>query len=262
MKPIEEAFLELKRAISLLDLFDLFYNTTFAFLFSFFLFMLAHINWQWAFLPSIFFFLFYGWFKFKQNKFLRTEQTTPDLAEKLRTAADNLDKENQINQELQEEVIRDLRKVETVKFLDFKELSIKTTLLFTLALLILVVSYLDVGFDLPQLSQKIQEPVQSLKERISGQDVPSVDRKISEGNLSSVLGNKSLALLGKKEVVLQLNPLQSEADFENVGDTSQKDFNPPEYPKEIYTSYDIASNERLEAQNSKVIKSYFQEISR
>ncbi len=262
MKPIQEALKELERAITSIDLITHLYTSTFTFLFSAFLLLLVKIPWTYASLPTLIYFFVYGYKKTQENKYLKTEQHTPELQEKLRTAADNLDKENEIVTLLQQEVIKDMRKVETSKFIDFKDLTIKAVLLLTLAFLTITISYLNVGLDLPNFAKKAQAPLTEIKERIAGQDIPTTDTHISEGNLSTILGNKSLALLGKKEIILQLNPLQSEVNLEEIKDAEKKDFSPQAYPKEIYTSYDIASNERLPKQNSKVIKSYFQQISR
>ncbi|MFA4886807.1 MAG: hypothetical protein WC595_01205 [Candidatus Nanoarchaeia archaeon] len=262
MKPIHEALRELKLFISTLDLFNLLYSTTFFFLFCLFLLTLVNLHWGFAFLPTTIYLVILAYRQTKNNPYLRTEKTTPALHEKLRTAVDNIDKENEIVELLHQEVVRDLKKVETAKFIDFHELSIKTVLLLTVSFLIIVVSYLNVGLDLPDFARKAQAPLTQLKERIAGQDVPNIDRNVPDGNLTSVLGNKSLALLGKREIILQLNPLQSEVNLEDIKDAEEKDFNPPAYPKEIYTSYDAASAEQQPKQNAKVIKTYFQQLSK
>ena len=260
--PIRKALNELHFSLAALDLITIFYNTTFIFLFSALILLLLKLHWGYAFLPSTLALFTYTYQKARKNKLLRTEETTPELAEKLRTSADNLDKQNPLAEALHQEVIKDMKKIETAKFVDFKELTIKTVLLITVAFLTITLSYLNVGFDFPTFAIKAQEPLQILKTRLAGQDVPKLDTTLPEGNLSDILGNRSLALLGKKNLILQLNPLQSEVNLEETHEAEKKDFSPPPYPKEIYTTYDIAYNERIPKQNSEVIKTYFQEISR
>ena len=222
MKAIEEAFKELRQAISAVDLIILFFNAIFFFLFSVLLLLLLKLYWGYAFIPTLSYLLYFGHKKATSNKFLRTEQTTPQLKEKLRTAADNLDKENEIVSLLHQEVIKDMKNIETTTFLDFRDLSIKATLILGLSFLIVFVAYLNVGLDFPEFSKKIQEPIATLKERVAGQDVPNVNRHVPEGNLSLVLGNKSLALLGKKELIIKLNPLASEINLDEVKDAEKK----------------------------------------
>src|SRR3989338_6853078 len=135
MKPIQGALRELKLFISTLDLFNLLYSTIFFFLFCLFLLTLLSLHWGFAFLPTTIYLIILAYRQTKNNPYLRTEKTTPALHEKLRTAVDNIDKENEIVELLHQEVVRDLKKVETANFVDFHELSIKTVLLLTVAFL-------------------------------------------------------------------------------------------------------------------------------
>jgi len=262
MKPIQEALTELRHAIASLDLVLLLYDSAFIFLGATLLTLLLNLYWGFAFIPTLLYVLWIGHKKTQEDTLLRAEQTTPALQEKLRTAADNITKDNEIVQALHQEVIKDLHHVETAKFIDFDKLNHKTGLLVGLAFLIIILAYFDVGLNLPEFTQNIKEPLAELKQRISGDEVPLLDRTVPEGNLSAILGNKSLALLGKKEIIIQLNPLQSEINLEDIKEAQAQDFNPPAYPKEIYTSYDAASIERLPKQHSKIIKTYFEKISR
>jgi len=91
-----------------------------------------------------------------------------------------------------------------------------------------------------------------------------VDLNLSyvEGNLDDILGNRSIAKLGVKELSLIIRPLESDADLNNIKQVSKEDFNAPIFPKEIYTSYDVAYNDRIAKENQKLVKNYFEQISR
>ena len=65
-----------------------------------------------------------------------------------------------------------------------------------------------------------------------------------------------------EELILTINPLESDADTSKVKPNSEKDFDKPTFPKEIYTSYDVAYNERINKENQKVVKNYFEKIAR
>lgn len=262
MKQIEEALTELKKAIASIDLITLFYNATLIFLVSTFTLLLLGLFWGLAFLPAMIYLFYFGYKKSKGNKLLKAELTTPKLNEKLRTAADNTDKDNELVNALNEEVVRDMKYIETQKFLDYKDLSMKITLIVTVSFFTIILSYLNVGLDLPEFASRVDQPLNEIRERIAGQEIPDINRVAEEGNISNILGDRSLALLGKKEILLEINPLESEVNLEEISEAEGKDFNPPSYPKEIYTSYDIASQERAPKQNSHIIKSYFEQISR
>ena len=95
-----------------------------------------------------------------------------------------------------------------------------------------------------------------------GQDPVKLNFFLSEGNISDILGNKSIAELGNKELQLGIGQLQSDADLSIVDGESELDFNQPNFPKEIYTSYDVSYNEKIDKENQKVVKNYFDQIIR
>ena len=113
------------------------------------------------------------------------------------------------------------------------------------------------------LTQKLAVITEPLKEAVRTSSQEAVYRNISitEGNLSEVLGNKSLAKLKKRDLKLMINPLLSEADPGSVSAPRAESFSPPNFPKEIYTSYDVSYNEKIAKQNQQIIKNYFEQIN-
>ena len=85
---------------------------------------------------------------------------------------------------------------------------------------------------------------------------------VTEGNLSDILGNNSIARFKKENIKLTINPLLSETDPSDIRQVQAESFTPPDFPKEIYTSYDVSYNEKVAKQNQQVVKDYFEKINR
>ena len=144
-------------------------------------------------------------------------------------------------------------------FIDYSGITIRMLLLTILSILVIIASFLNVSFDF-NLGNVI--PFRSTDIRLAGQDVVDLNLSYVEGNLDDILGNRSIAKLGVKELSLIIRPLESDADLNNIKQVSKEDFNAPIFPKEIYTSYDVAYNDRIAKENQKLVKNYFEQISR
>lgn len=259
---IELALDDLKKELLFLNLFQVLLNSIIVFLIALLICIVFNFGWEWALVPWVIGFGIFNYLYLKNTRFLVVEEKVPELSEKLRTAADNVFKQSEIANDLKDEVVHDMRKVSTKLFFDVDTVAVRLFSVVIIAFIIVILAFLDLTFDF-QFAPVVNTPVTYLRERIFAQD-PGANASLAftQGDLSAVFGNKTeLVKLGDEKLSLEVNPLQSEMDFQDVRDAENKNFNPPVYPKEIYTSYDTSYTETIAKKNQAVVKSYFEQIS-
>jgi len=255
---VEKALEELQTNITLLDLGNIIINTLLVFVVLFLLITIFHLSIYISLIPAIIYFIISLGFLYYKNKYLAVEEKVPELNEQLRTVADNVHRTNPIVDSLKEDVVRNMSKVRTSYFVDYSTISVKILLLTIVSVLVVITSFLNVsfdfGFNIPLFNN------QGI--RLVGQDTPNISLSYLEGNLSDIMGANSIAKLGTKQLNLIIRPLESDADLNSVKQVTKENFNTPTFPKEIYTSYDVAYNDKIAKENQKLVKDYFEQITR
>lgn len=262
-QPIEMALDDLNRELVFLDVFNIVLNSLIGFLAGVGTAIVFNFGWEFALIPAVVVLIYYFIVYFNRRRLLLVEEKVPKLHERLRTAADNINRKDEITNDLKQEVVHDMKNVETTLFIDLEGVSVRLFSIAIIAFVVVILSFLDLTFDF-QFAPVIHEPVRYIRERVFTQEISqNASIPFTAGNLSDIYGNKTaLIMLGDERIELQLNPLQSELNFDEISEAEQRNFNPPVYPKEIYTSYDASYTEKIAKKNQAVVKSYFEQISR
>ncbi len=255
---VEKALEELKTYMVLLDLGNVIINTLLLFLFLLIFVTLFFSSIYYALVPALFYFIYALISSYRLNQYAKVEGKVPELNEQLRTVADNVNRMNPIVDSLKQDVVRNMSKVRTSYFIDYGNIATRISLVTIFAIVVVILAFMNVNFDFKFGEIK---PLELLGVREAGQEIVNLNLSYLEGNLSDILGQESVAKLGREELRLEINPLESDADVNDINQIRQEDFNAPIFPKEIYTSYDVAYNERIAKENQKVVKSYFEQIS-
>ncbi|HIH26059.1 hypothetical protein J4476_04000 [Candidatus Woesearchaeota archaeon] len=261
MQIVEKALGEIKNFFLLLDIGNSLLNSLILFLTSLLISNFLGIEWKYSLIISIIYFTYHIIKKHRINKYLEVEEKTPSLKEQLRTVADNVNKTNPIIDELKDDVLKKMRDVKTSNFIDNKSLILRVLILGGLSFSILFLSYINVDFK-GEIQQIIIEPINEIGLRGNVQEAVYMNISVTEGNLSDILGNNSIARFKKENIKLTINPLLSETDPSDIRQVQAESFTPPDFPKEIYTSYDVSYNEKVAKQNQQVVKDYFEKINR
>ncbi|MBI5391945.1 hypothetical protein HZB00_02995 [Candidatus Woesearchaeota archaeon] len=263
VKPIGTALKQLGEALLFLDVIFLTLSTTFVFLLALLFLVLFTFSWVYAFAPSFVYLGLALYFHYRRNRLLEVEQKVPVLSEALRTVADTISVEsNEVLASLREDVLRQMKKIKISYFLDFTSLGLKLLSIVIVSFLVVLIAILNINFNV-QFNPHIPEAIKSFTVRSASQEVPRIDLSSLEGkNMSLIFGNRSLATLGTKEVLLEIHPLQSEINLDESTTPEKKNFNPPDFPKEIYTSSESTYTEQVPKRNQQLIKSYFEQITR
>ena len=256
---VEKALEEIKTGITVVGLGKIILNSLLVFVIILIFSTVFDFNIYFALVPAILYFIVALFYNYRSNKYLVVESKVPELNEKLRTVADNLNKSNPILDSLKEDVVKNTNKVQLSNFIDYEANVVRILLLAIFSIIIVIVAYSNVNFDfefgdIPGIN--------ILEERSAGQEVVDLNLSYMETNLSGVLGGRSVAMLGVEELQLVINPLESNADLNSVRQVRNENFNAPIFPKEIYTSYDVAYSEHIAKENQKVVRSYFEQIAR
>ncbi len=260
MQIVERALGELKRVLYVLDFTNWFLDALLIFVIILLFCVLLGESWIYALLFALGYLLVRWVFSVSDNKYLIVEKKVHELNEQLRTVADNIYRTNPILDSLKEDVVKNMKKVKTSYFINEKFVTVKVLIICLLAFFVVFASFMNINFN--GIDFSLPDPLKAVGIRGYGKEPVHLNFFLSQGNLSDLLGNKSLAELGSKEFQLVVNPLESDVDLslvENVGDT---DFSKPNFPKEIYTRYDVAYNEQIAKENQKVVRSYFDQIIR
>ena len=125
MKDFIKVIKEINRTISFFIVFECFLNSIILFLAVYFLLSLINLYPISAIIPAIIYFALRLYVNSKDDKRKIVEGKYEPLKEKLRTAADNVNEDNIVVNELEEEVVKDLKNVGLSSFIQTRKLSYK-----------------------------------------------------------------------------------------------------------------------------------------
>lgn len=262
MQIVEKALGELRKVLFVLDFSGKFLDAFLIFLFFLLMMNIFSFTWYYSLLPALVYLIVSLIFSYFQNKYLFVEHKVPELNEQLRTVADNIYRSNPIVDSLKEDVVKNMKKVKTSYFINEKVIGIKLLVLCGLAFLIVLFSFINIKFDVNGFDLDLSDQLKAIGIRNYGKEPVRLGFFLSQGNLSDILGNKSIADLGSEELQLAISPLESDVDLSILRGEESQEFNQPNFPKEIYTRYDVSYNEKIAKENQKVVKNYFDQITR
>lgn len=268
MKPIGRALLELRAVMFSTGLFNSLIDSMVVFLLSLLVFLLFGIHWSWSFLPFGIFFIWNTRRKLRKLGYFNVEKKVPELKEALRTAADTVNKENEIVNALHKEVIEKMKLIKTSQFIGLGRFTRQLILIALLSFLIIAISALDIqffdasatfgGFDTGLFGAKdgIFAKIGGdgkIKLEIDGQEITILDE-------TELYGNASLIQLGTQQLNLELNPFMSGVKIGDVRDAEKRDFKDQTSPTEIQASSDKTFTEDIPKEYKTIVRTYFRAI--
>ena len=258
-KPISKALGELKRALIEIHALTWVLDALVVFLVFELVFFLLTLPWYYAFAPTGIYVILHIYRERKNLTYKYVEEKVPELKEQLITAADNLDKDYEIVESLNKEVLQNLKKTMTSYFFSFGKLTRELFLLFVVAFLIIGASAYNVRF------LDTHEAIEEIKNYKAFKDyeIDEVLLEYEEGNPEddNIYGDKSIAELGNEQLMLELNPILSDADISKTQEPEHRKFRST-VPTEIMASTDASYEESIPKGYQKIVKSYFREITK
>jgi len=267
MQLVDSVIKELRKAIKIMQICDFASRVALLFLFILLIFSFFEISWLFALFFTFFYATILGIKIFSMNDFRYVEEQSPILRDELRAVVDNAKEDNFIINELRIDVLKKLNQLHVSSLMDKKVLGKRIGIIGFLSFLIILMGVGNLHFNLVDfVGNVVQDNLDKVdieKEiRKSGEELVYIDEDLVYGNLNDVLGEGKLAKLGDEELILELNLVDSQIILGQSGEIKNREFFPPNFPKEIYTSYDISYNEKVSQENIDVVKTYFETIMR
>jgi len=224
--------------------------------------MLFNLNPWYALFPTLVYLAFLLYIDLNTNKYKIVESKYAPLYEKLRTAADNVNIENEVIDELEQEVARDLRNVRVSSFVKIKRVSSKVLASVILCLVILFVSIYNVNFgDFSATFDGIKDLI--YKEGGAGEGGELGDELVAgKGNGDEdIYGEESIARIGMQEMEIKIKQPTMEIIGSEIYEVPEKEFEET-FPDEIFAVSSGSYEEKITIENQKLIKDYFKELSK
>ena len=256
MKNFIKVIKEINKTLNFLIIFEAILNATIFFLIVYLLLSLVNLFPISALIPAIIYFAMRLYANSKKDKRIIVESKYGPLKEKLRTAADNIMEENPVVNELEEEVVQDLKHVGLSSFIQTKRVSYKIfvtivlsfAIVFATTLNLYIVDLTDFLINVPDLLEKI--------------DPRRADNTfIGEINESEdIYGDSKLAVLGEKQIDIKIQPVNYEVNIREEGDVEQKQFDEI-FPREVNIEQASAFEEKIPEEQQELIKNYFNKLA-
>jgi hypothetical protein len=260
MKAFRKVLKEVNVIVDEVMAFDIILTSVLIFLGFYLSFILININPWYSLFPTLGYLSFLLYIDLNTNKYKIVEDKYAPLYEKLRTAADNVDMENEIIDELEHQVVTDLRNVRVSSFVKVKRVSYKVLGSVLLCLAILFASMYDINFgDLDIALDKMRDIVSGGVGEGEGIGDALV-AGLGEGE-GDIYGEESIAKIGMEQLEIKIKQPSIEIIGSEFYEVPEKEFEET-FPDEIFAISSGSYEERITIENQKLVKDYFKELSK
>ena len=177
-------------------------------------------------------------FRFKDFRLQTYEKYNPEVSEMLRTAHDNVTRDNEVVKVLFQDVIKKLRFSSTYQLIQHKRAMMKIAVLFVLSLSTMTFTVIQLQF--PQ----VPTPVETLSAKIQTVNILN----------DNIYGEKSNIEIGERELQLILSS-STNINLNQIKDIDEVDFQRENFPVEVAAQAEATSEEEI-PQDFELIKNY------
>jgi|TARA_Y100000310_G_scaffold220550_2_gene222081 hypothetical protein len=257
MKNFAKVIKEINSTLNFLAIFETTINSAIFFLVVYLLLSLINLYPILALIPAGVYFATRLYVNSKTDKRKIIEKKYEPLREKLRTAADNYKQDNPVVNELQNDVVLDLKHVSLSSFISTKRISYK--ILSTIILSFAIVLATTLNLYIVDLSKFLGELPEFL-EKVNPINRAS-NNPIGEINESDdIYGDSKLAVLGNQEIDIKIKPVNYEVNVREEGDAEQKQFDEI-FPSDVNIEQSSAYEENIPEEQQQLVKSYFNKLA-
>jgi len=256
MKDFIKVIKEINRTIDFFMFFESFLNAAIFFLAVYFVLSLVNLYPISALIPALIYFILMLYVHSREDKRKIVESKYEPLKEKLRTAADNVNEDNPVVNELEEEVVRDLKNVGLSSFVQTRKIYYKIFASMLLSIMIVMATTMNLYVvDLSGFLSGIPGLMDSLN---PGKIKGNVNVDINESN--DIYGESKLALLGDKPVDIRIKPVNYEVNVREEGDAEKKQFDEM-FPNDVDVEQSSSSDEHIPEEQQELVKNYFDKMA-
>jgi len=256
MKNFIKVIKEINSTLNFLIVFENILNAAIFFLVVYFLLSLINLFPILALIPTVVYFVMKLRLNFKSDKRKIVESKYEPLKEKLRTAADNINDDNPVVNELEEEVTNDLKHVRLSSFIQTNQVYYKIFSVILVSFAIVFVTQQNLYIvDLSNFLSNVPEFLENLNPRRADNTLLG---QINESD--DIYGNSKLAILGNEQIDIRITPVNYEVNVREEGDFEQKQFDEI-FPREVAVEQSSAFEERIPEEQQELVKSYFNKLA-
>ena len=255
MKNFIKAVKEINSTLNFITVFDLLLNSAIFFLVVYFLLSLVNLFPMFAIVPVAVYFVLRLAVKSRRDKRKMVESKYEPLKEKLRTAVDNIREENPVVNELEDDVMHDLKHVGLSSFIQTKQVMLKIFSVIILSFAIVFAT--EMGFyivDLNEFLSNVPDFLDGISRRADNVMLGEINE--SQG----IYGKSKLAVLGNDEIDIRIKPTNYEVNVREGGDVEQKRFDEI-FPREVAVEQASAFEEKIPEEQQELVKSYFNKLA-
>jgi len=257
MKNFIKVIKEINNTLNFLIIFETTINAVIFFLIVYLLLSLINLYPILALIPALVFFAARLYINSKSDKRLIIERKYEPLREKLRTAADNFRDENPVVNELQTEVIQDLKNVGLSSFVSTKQISFKILTTMLLAFAIVFATTLNFYIvDLNKFLGNLPDFLNKVNPLKRGDNILLGEINESE----DIYGDSKLAVLGEKQIDIKIKPVNYEVNVREEGDVEERQFDEI-FPRDINIEQASSFDERIPEEQQELVKNYFNKLA-
>jgi hypothetical protein len=255
MKNFNKVIKEINRTLNFLFVFNSILNASIFFLVVYLLLSIVNLFPILALIPALVYFVLRLTERSKADKRKIVESKYEPLKEKLRTAADNIKEDNPVVNELEEEVIHDLKNVGLSSFVKTKNISYKLFATIALSFVIVLITTMNLYIiDLNKFLSTVPEFLEGIPRLASSK----VYGDINESD--EIYGDSQLAVLGNENIDIKISPVNYEVSVREGGDVEQKQFDEI-FPSDVDVDQASAFEENIPEEQQELVKNYFNKLA-
>lgn len=264
MKQFANVVKEIKSVLAGITLFFILMDSLIVFLAVYLILTVIDLYPAAALIPAFFYFAYSLYQETRMNKIRIVEKFYPKLNEKLRTAADYVNVENEVVDDLHREVIAEMKDVAAASFFNRKETFEKVAIIVALCFVVIGITFFGINF------AAFQGKLKGLLGDLGGGDGEADDQ---EGEIAQTIGGgaaykdiygeKTLAKLGDKEIEVQMRTSSYEFTIREAGELGETEEFREQFPTDVTSVESRNYNEVIPGEKDKqeLIKRYFAKLT-
>ena len=217
MRQFSNVVKEINKTLNELILFENIVNTTLVFLAFYFVLSIFDFHPMFALIPASIYLGYYSYISYTSSKPLIVESKYAPLKEKLRTAADNINRANPVLEELEYDVTSEMKNVGLSMFINPKTLSYKILAVMVLSFMIIFATTLNLKL-IEFAKQKVLPDIFESPKGVG--DFVATELESDD----DIYGEDDVATLGDKELNIRIKPVDFKVNVREVGDTKFQKF--------------------------------------
>ena len=253
MKQFSNVVKEINRTLNELIFFENIVNTTLVFLVFYLTLSVFDFHPLYALMPAIIYLVVYSYIRFGYSKPLIVESKYAPLREKLRTAADNVNLNNPIAEELEYEVTSEMKNVGLSMFINPRSLSYKIFAVMLLSFMIIFATTLNLK--LTQFAHKVPDIFDTKGLKGVGNFVA-----VKLNTSDEIYGKDDVAKLGDKELNIRIKPVDFKVNVKEEGEAQKQKFDVV-FPKDLAVKETVAYEENIPQEQQELVKNYFKKLA-